>query len=48
MFTGHVCGSSADFRHVILAGKSKEIIILSTNIDLSRLNSYVQCHRKQN
>lgn len=36
------------FRQVILAGKSKEMIILSTNIDLSRLNSYVQCHHEQN
>lgn len=43
-----VAGVCADFSCVILAGKPKEVILLSTNIDLSRLNSYVQCHRKQN
>lgn len=48
LVAGHVCGSSADFSCVILAGKSKEVILLSTNTDLSRLNSYVQCHHKQN
>lgn len=48
LVTGCVCGSRADFSCVILAGKSKEVILLSTNIDLSRLNSYVQCHCKQN
>lgn len=43
-----VAGVCAGFNCVFLAGKPKEVILLSTNIDLSRLNSYVQCHRKQN
>jgi len=43
-----VAGVCAGFSCVFLAGKPKEVILLSTNADLSRLNSYVQCHRKQN
>lgn len=48
LVAGHACGSCMDFSCVILAGKSKEVILLSTNTDLSRLNSCVQCNRKQN